>query len=161
MAWTIKTILASLVIGILGAAIATFIIWIVTFATASHLIRETTRQFGISIGVVSGFITCFLFSIRYLKLMENKVWPQGIGYGILLGGVAGLITGFITSFGFTYGELYHKSYTTSRIIRSYLLGVAFASGWGAMAGVFTSFALTMIIGKITLPKIIRKNNSLP
>lgn len=95
MLWTKRAILASLVVGVLGAAIGGFLASI----TATIPYGDPLDYGRVPLGAVPGFLSCFLVSVWYLKFMKDRRWQEGVGFGTLFGALAGVIAGFIAIFG--------------------------------------------------------------
>lgn len=86
-----RATIASFATGTFGAAIAGSLGW--PLWQEQELSGELAT---FVVALISGFLSCFLVSKRYLKFMEDKNWRRGILFGPLFGALAGAISGATT-----------------------------------------------------------------
>ena len=142
MTWTKRKLLSSLIIATLGAIIGGYYAGVTTMITFDNAVYSYRL---VPIGVVIGFLTCFLVSIWYLKFMQNRGWKAGLFFGPLFGALAGVISGVVTLTGIHY---LHDVLATSL-----LLGLVVGGGVGAITGVIIGFLSAAILGPILLKSI--------
>ncbi len=142
MTWTKRKLLSSLIIATLGAIIGGYYAGVTTMITFDNAVYSYEL---VPIGVVIGFLTCFLVSIWYLKFMQNRSWKAGPFFGPLFGALAGVISGVVTLTGIHY---LHNVLATSL-----LSSLAVGGGVGAITGVIIGFLSAAILGPILLKPI--------
>jgi len=91
--------MASFIVGLVGAAIG----GLISFAWVSQDIG--IPEYTIAIGIFSGFLSCFLVSMWYLRFMEYKGWQWGILFGPLFAALAGTISGVVTIFSSIFEDI--------------------------------------------------------
>ena len=121
-----KTTSASFIVGLVGAAIG----GLISFFYVSQGIAP---EYTIAIGIFSGFLSCFLVSMWYLRFMEYKGWQWGILFGPLFGGLAGIISGAITGIGIGF-EMGHSP---DAFLGSGAFGIVFGGGTGVVVGLIS------------------------
>ncbi len=117
---TRKGIVASIIIGLVGAmmgSITTFF-WMAVFSEGENAAGLIWRFAGIP-GAASGFISCFSFSVLYLKMMRSRKKPvpafEPRNWWQLRGGgtysiLAGLTSGVITSIVAVTSDAHYGAY---------------------------------------------------
>jgi hypothetical protein len=93
-----KKILASLLVGVLGALLGVLEGLAGTLEGIDNGRGSYYAQFSLPAGIISGFLLCFFLSIVYLWFMTNHGWKSaigGIGWGVLFGAFAGALSGLI------------------------------------------------------------------
>jgi hypothetical protein len=100
MLWTKRSIIASAIMGFVGAVIGGF--YTGYFFTALNNIdngRGVYWDFNNTlIGAALSFLVCFFISIWYLGVMQKKGSKSGFSSGLIFGVIAGVISGFVSSF---------------------------------------------------------------
>ncbi len=119
--------LASFIVGLVGAAIG----GLISFVWVSQDIG--IPEYTIAIGIFSGFLSCFLVSMWYLRFMEYKSWWWGIFFGPLFAAVAGIISGAITGIGIGF-EMGHSP---DAFLGSGAFGIVIGGGTGVVVGLIS------------------------
>jgi hypothetical protein len=90
-----KKILASLLVGVLGALLGVLEGLAGTLEGIDNGRGGYYAHFTLPAGVISGFLLCFFLSIVYLRFYPNRIWRSRIGWGFLFGAFAGALSGLI------------------------------------------------------------------
>ena len=131
--------MASFIVGGVGGVIAG--LWGYFWVSQGIGIPEYT----IAIGIFSGFLSCFLVSMWYLRFMEYKGWQWGILCGPLFGGLAGIISGAITGIGIGF-EMGHSP---DAFLGSGAFGIVFGGGTGVVVGLVSNLTVGPIVARFT------------
>jgi hypothetical protein len=92
-----KSIFASLSVGVLGALLGLLEGLAGTLEGIDNGRGGYYAHFTLPAGAISGFLLCFFLSMGFLRLMANRWWASGIGWGILFGAFAGGVSGLLMS----------------------------------------------------------------
>jgi fluoride ion exporter CrcB/FEX len=90
-----KRILASLLVGVLGALLGVPEGLAGTLEGIDNGRSGYYAHFTLPAGVISGFLLCFFLSMVYLRLYPDRIWRSRIGWGFLFGAFAGALSGLI------------------------------------------------------------------
>jgi len=134
---TNRAMVASLVVGIIGACIGGLIILMVT--------RHPGRLAWATVGVITSFLVCYLISQLYLKFLKNRTSQWA--HGILFGGLAGLVSGLLTAIGITF-YVTTLTHTGKSIAGSIAIAIS-----GTMIGAFSGLIIGTILSFIFRSKI--------
>ncbi len=157
MSWTKRTIVASLVMGTVGAIIGGFYagtIPTITFDTPYPPLPYDYRL--VPLGVVPGFLSCFFVSIWYLKFMQNRSWKVGLGFGPLFGALAGVISGFVILIGVDYlggALMFMFGGATETWVTHLLASLELGAAVGAATGLVVGFLSAAIVGPLLIKSL--------
>jgi hypothetical protein len=132
--------MASFIAGVAGGVVAGLISYV--FISAGDI---GIPEYTMAIGVVSGFLACFLVSAWYLKFMADKSWQMGILFGPLFGALAGGIAGMVTGFSSTLEDVGRHNFV---LWQALLVGGGAGLGVGAWAGGITGLLSSLTLGPI-------------
>ncbi len=127
--------MASTIMGVMGAIVGGWLGYIATglFADGGPIWQAFPT------GIATGFLACFLLSIRFLKSMQTEKWEAGVFGGLYYSVMAGVMAGALTSFSLSLG-LGHF-----RIKLGLLLLFAMLGGFiGMLAGIGAWIVLLVI-----------------
>jgi hypothetical protein len=139
-----RIILASIVVGLLGAVIGG--LW------GNHWANQPEAS-GIEVflpaGIISGFLSCFFVSMWYLKFMQYRSWQQGILFGPLFAALAGATSAVIT--GISVGIEVGYIMTGVGIGLTFILYIC---SFGLLIGSFSGAAVGLILSIIFGPFLL-------
>ena len=92
---SVKRIVASLIVGILGALLGMLEGFAGTLEGIDNGQGGYYARFTLPAGIISGFLLCFFLSLVYLWFMKNRSWKSGLGWGTLFGAITGGLSGLV------------------------------------------------------------------
>ncbi len=138
-----RVTLASFIVGLVGAAIG----GLISFGYVSQGIG--IPEYTIAIGIFSGFLSCFLVSVWYLRFMADKTWRNGIFFGLLFGGLAGAMSGAVTGMSAAVADsMYGEVVSISDVLLGSLMGLYMGAILGAFSGAGVGLIFSLIFGPI-------------
>ncbi len=143
-----RIIMASFIVGLVGAGIGGLLIYSYT----EGIMGLGALPITLPTGTISGFLSCFFVSIWYLKYMEDESWRRGILFGPLFAGWAGAISGAVTGIGFQFGEMSVNPYivpSPDKFLGAGAFGIVIGGGTGMVVGLISSLTLGPIIAAFT------------
>jgi hypothetical protein len=133
-------IIASLTTGCVGGAIAG--LWGKFWVSQGIGFPE----YVIPVGIVSGFLSCFLVVEWYLRFMANKSWPWAILFGLLFAGLAGTIAGMVTIFSSMLEDIGRQDFEARYLVVVINFGLMIGGGTGVLVGLVSSLVFGAIRG---------------
>jgi hypothetical protein len=130
--------IASFIVGCFGGVIAG--LWV--YFWISQAIGF--RSYLYSVGIVSGFLSCFFISEWYLKYMEYKRWQWGFLFGPLFAALAGTISGIVTIFGSMLEDIGRSGFEPRSLLLVVNFSLLFGGGSGLVLGLISSLTFGAI-----------------
>ena len=147
--WTKRRVIASIIVGLFGAVIGASGGSLGTYAAEGEEPESLLATAAMLIAAVISFVVCFLLSVSYLKVIENRSWVTGLWLGPLSGGLAGAISGFVSGFALSIG-VWHESL-------SYSPGMFGVPLWstGVQFGLFMGLASGLLLAMLAAPFLLK------
>jgi hypothetical protein len=142
MAWTKRTILGSLFVGIIGALLNGLVaVPIMDWDIGSGLSYYTSAE--TIMGVILGFLACFCVSMWYLKFMDRRKWTASFGFGVLFGMLAGAVS-------LVGLAIFSQIFAVNRLGYDptggdWVSGIPISGVYGAVIGLIVGMLLTVIL----------------
>jgi hypothetical protein len=121
-----KKILASLVVGILGALFGILEGLAGTLEGIDNGRSGYYALFTLPAGAISGFLLCFFLSMVYLRFMTNQIWRSRIGWGTLFGAFAGGLSGLIMGLALIFARVHDLFWAIPSAISGAIVGFLMA-----------------------------------
>ena len=151
--WTKRRVIASIIVGLFGAVIGALGGSLGTYAAEGDGPEALSlATAAMLIAAVISFVVCFLLSVSYLKVIENRSWVTGLWLGPLTGGLAGAISGFVSGFTLSIGVWHERLSYSNGLFGTplWIIGVQF----GIFMGLASGLLLAMLAGPFLLKYLI-------
>ena len=146
-------IIASFIIGIVGALIGGYLGMATAELTDNPSAADYMTRFSLPSGAATGFVLCMFLSLLYLRFMEDRDWQSGLGFGPLFGALAGALSGFITGVMRATGE---SAFAHTDVFL--FLGSGFFGAFlGAVCGIAFGFIISLLFGPFLIDRLTKVN----